>query len=194
MNIYTLEGLNQHFAELIHEKVWKYAIATVLIDNEVLLIVRSEQMPTHSGQVGMFGGARKDDESFLETAQREYEEETSLSAQDLSFLGYGRPSRTRGGSVTIPVVFENKNQNLATFMKNVKSNGEWVETFSIPVTELKKDDNWGYSNYHRNGQTHQFYFFDHSKTLFGESQRGKESKVLLWGMTASVVYNLFRIT
>ncbi|MDA8793687.1 NUDIX domain-containing protein [Bacteriovoracaceae bacterium] len=194
MNIYTLEDLNQHYSELIHDNVWKYAIATVLIDNEILLILRSDQMPTHSGQVGMFGGARKKGESFLETAKREFEEETSISAQDLEFLGYGKPSQTRGRKVTIPVIFEIKQYNLDTFMKNVKSNGEWVETFSIPIPEFKNNDNWGYSNYHRNGQSFQFYFFDHSKTLFGQSQRGKSSKALLWGMTANVVYNLFRIT
>lgn len=54
---------------------------------EVLLTLRSRDLPTHKGQLSFPGGRTDNDESIIETALRELEEEVGIPSEKVNVLG-----------------------------------------------------------------------------------------------------------
>ncbi len=90
---------------------WRPRAAAVLIPilesdaPEVLLTVRSRQLPRHAGQVSLPGGGRQDDEDFpLQTALRETAEEVGIGPSYIRPLGLLDQFDTITGYRVVPVV------------------------------------------------------------------------------------------
>ena len=54
---------------------------------EVLLTLRSQELPTHKGQISFPGGRADKNESIIETALRELQEEVGIPADKVNVLG-----------------------------------------------------------------------------------------------------------
>jgi 8-oxo-dGTP pyrophosphatase MutT (NUDIX family) len=71
----------------------------------LLLIERSEKLPSHAGQLAFPGGKPEaGDDSLLATALREANEEVGLTGEGLSVLGRLRPVPTPTGFMIVPFV------------------------------------------------------------------------------------------
>ena len=149
-------------------------------DDEILFIRRSEVMPTHKGDIAFIGGHLNEFETILEGAQREFLEETSISLEDINFLGYLDPvvtSRFKGIHVCCFEILKKKE----SFLNEVKSNGEWEDIFFISYKRFLNQKNWSFSYLVKGELKRKIYFCDINNT-----------KRNLWGMTASIVFNIFK--
>jgi 8-oxo-dGTP pyrophosphatase MutT (NUDIX family) len=71
----------------------------------LLLIERSEELPSHAGQLAFPGGKPEaGDDNLLETALREAKEEVGLTSEGLSVLGRLNPVPTPTGFMIVPFV------------------------------------------------------------------------------------------
>ncbi|MCE7744439.1 MAG: CoA pyrophosphatase [Candidatus Heimdallarchaeota archaeon] len=137
----------------------------------VLFTKRTEDLPTHKGQIS-FPGGRKDenDESLLATALRETNEEIGLSSTSLEVWGELDQIRTHTSNFLlsvfvcfIPYPFE-----LTLSEKEVE------EILEVPLEELLDDKKWVQKEFKDENTIHDVWFFDfHSK--------------IIWGATAEIV-------
>lgn len=148
-------------------------------------------MPTHGGQMGFFGGHKKESETdpWL-TAQREFEEETSIDRSSLEFIGYLPVVMTSRQQPIVPV-FSKLLITTQEFIKNIKSNGEWDDIVAYPWSELMKEDNWEYA--WRNGYSKAPMMFHPMQRTSFLSQTLQFETHLLWGATAGMVWDLLRL-
>lgn len=163
-----------------------------LCDEEfVYFIKRSEGMPTHGGQVAFVGGHKKDFEvSPWDAAQREYEEETQHSRHLIEFLGYLPVVMTARLQPIVPVVAKLQKSE-SDFLNAARSNGEWDDIMAYPWVHLCNEDNWEFA--WRNGHTRSPVMFHTMKARTYESPCGNQHPHLLWGATASMVWDLLRL-
>ena len=84
--------LNYHDLNTLHTPISNdYAAVSILIfeKKEILYIKRSDEMPTHKGQIAFPGGKREqEDENIVSTAVRESLEELLLSEAAINPYGY----------------------------------------------------------------------------------------------------------
>ena len=83
---------------------WDGAVVFLFVEDSIFLIQRSDTMPTHAGQVAFVGGHKKDGENPVETAKREFVEETSLDASLLEELQILEPQFTSNQNIIYPVL------------------------------------------------------------------------------------------
>lgn len=160
---------------------WSGSVCFLVCEQNIIFIKRSESMPSHKGQVAFMGGHRKDLETPLETAKREFTEESSIEAEKLSFLGLLDGVRTSGNSLIIPALFS-FNGTTQDFVEKANSNGEWDYLIVTNLSYLLDLNNWstaGFYNY--NNQRNELYFCS------------LPSGELLWGATASMVFHSLNI-
>ena len=137
------------------------------------------------------GGHRHSDEQDpWEVAQREFEEETSITRTALEFLGYLPIVMTARMQPIVPVMCS-LTISTEQFFREVKSNGEWVDIVAYPWKELMKEENWEFA--WRNG-------YAKFPVLFHPMRRGSFvpnsqdfHTHLLWGATASMVWDFLRL-
>src|SRR5690606_27225811 len=182
--------LDSTFSSLLQEKSedlkWLGVVCFLIIENHVILIKRSDDMPTHRGQVGLIGGHKKTGESLLEGALREYFEELSLQISP-TFLGFLPSVQTTLRNSIVPIVCE-LSLSLLEFFKKIKSNGEWVELFAVPLKNFYDLNAWGYGRAFQNDSKPIFFFPIKAYTYQGHS--GKNDKYhTLWGATAQMMVN-----
>lgn len=121
---------------------WHSAVLVLLLGEELFFIKRSEEVSTHKGQVAFVGGRRESTEVYpRDTALREFEEETSLSAQKVEVLGHLPHVYTSKFQVLIPVVAEYTGR-FEELKKNLQSNGEWVVAFGVSLNYLLREELW----------------------------------------------------
>lgn len=137
-------------------------------------------MPTHKGDIAFIGGHKKKQESILECAMREFEEELNLSSESLNFRGYMSPVLTSKFTKVAVCVFE-LNLDKNRFMKSIKSNGEWDESFFIDYSVLNDIESWTFAKMIQNDLEKRIYFCSLPRP-------GKN----IWGMTASVLMSIFK--
>ncbi len=146
-------------------------------------------MPTHGGQMAFFGGHKKEGErDAWIVAQREYEEETSLSKNDIEFLGYLPVVMTTRLNSIVPVM----GKLLLTteqFLTDVKSNGEWDHIIAYRWRDLLKEDNWEFAG--RFGYSHGTILFHPIRPSSYLPQ--SELPHLLWGATAGMIWDFLRL-
>ena len=111
---------------------------------------RVERPMRHSGEISFPGGVLENDETPIETALRETQEEIGIDPREIEVLGYLKPTKTKSsGFLIIPVVGYIKNE------PTIKVNPDEVEkVLVIPIVELiKKKKKMILGPYYKIGET-----------------------------------------
>lgn len=139
-----------------------------------LFTQRSEQLPSHAGQVAFPGGkSEREDASPLETALRETEEEIGLARDFVEVLGYLDLYQTGSGFRIVPVVALLR----PGFMLSIDPS-EVKDTFEVPLSFLLDAANHQLRSSEWKGR--QVYYY---AIPYGERY--------IWGATAGMVRNLY---
>ena len=153
------------------------AILFPIIEREepsVLLTKRSEDMPTHAGQISFPGGrVHPGDASLVDTALRELEEETGISREFVVVGGFLDPYETvNSGFMILPVVgFVREGFTLKVNAQEV------AEVFEVPLDYLCEPRNRKLMSVERQGVIREFHTIP-----FGAHT--------IWGATAEIIVNL----
>jgi len=158
------------------------AVLVPIVDDggplRLLLTRRTEDLPTHAGQVAFPGGlVEPGEEDPANTALREAEEEVGLPKGAVEVLGLldDFPTRTDTVAVT-PVVGVLRRlpplRPLAT---------EVARIFDIPIHDLTLADRWTWREEPRGDRRLRIYYFLHE----GET---------LWGLSARIVLHLLEVS
>jgi 8-oxo-dGTP pyrophosphatase MutT (NUDIX family) len=170
---------------------WSGAVNLLLVENEVVLIKRSDTMPTHKGQIGFMGGHKDAEESEpIVTAVREFCEESGFDSGKIKCLGLIHPVWTSQRKVIIPVL----TQFLGTkkeFLDGVKSNGEWDDLVLAPFKFLYNENHWVRGNI-QSGGSFSFYFVPLLLSECTYLNKSIMEPYVLWGATAKMVLNFFQ--
>jgi 8-oxo-dGTP pyrophosphatase MutT (NUDIX family) len=158
------------------ERPLKLVPAAVLVpvvahqDPTVLFTRRSEMVPRHAGQVSFPGGcAHETDESLVYTALREMEEETGITANHVSVIGFLSAYETVTGYAVLPVV----GQVREGF--EVKVNADEVDgVFEVPLAFLLDPANRQEQRMQWKGSWRRFYAFQYETHY-------------IWGATAAIL-------
>lgn len=153
------------------------AILFPIIEREepsVLLTKRSENMPTHAGQISFPGGRfHAGDKSLLNTALRELEEETGIGPEFVTIGGFLNPYETvNSGFMILPVVgFVREGYSLRL------NTSEVAEVFEVPLNYLCDPANRSRMSVERQGVMREF----HTIPFAGHK---------IWGATAEIIVSL----
>lgn len=169
---------------------WKGAVLFLIDNKYVYLIKRSEDMPSHSGQIGFIGGHKKVYESSpTDVAVREFIEETSLDSTTIKTLGFLKPVYTARHWPIVPVLAELLIPS-SDFLTKIKSNGEWDYLLAYSWENLIREDSWSFA--WRNGLFKSPVLFHHiNKSSYLSSGRS-DTDMILWGATAQMIWNFLR--
>ncbi|MGZ8391122.1 MAG: CoA pyrophosphatase [Rhodoplanes sp.] len=139
----------------------------------VLFTTRTAHLPDHAGQVCFPGGRfHSSDESLIETALREAEEEIGLTRDDVEIGGFLDHYRTITGFGVLPVIgFLGRTPALAPNADEV------ADVFDVPLAFLVDPANRETRRVERNGVLRETYAF----TFGGHT---------IWGATAGMIVNL----
>ena len=135
---------------------------------------RTDDLPSHAGQICFPGGKyRADDQTLIQTALREMEEEIGLSPEDVEIAGYLDTHETVNSGFTIlPVVgFLSADYRLKI------DPGEVAEVFEAPLAYILDPGNQILKSAERGGVMRQFYAIEYN----GHT---------IWGATAAMIVNL----
>ncbi len=140
---------------------------------DVIFTERSAHLRAHPGQISFPGGAREDaDNSALDTALREAEEEIGLPRQAVDIVGQLPDYRTISGFVISPFIgFVSPD-----FEYRLDPN-EVASVFTVPLAHLMDKKNHLTHFMYRNQQRFPIYFIPWQSRL-------------IWGATAAIVRNL----
>jgi 8-oxo-dGTP pyrophosphatase MutT (NUDIX family) len=141
-------------------------------DLTVLLTLRTETLPTHAGQIAFPGGKLEADESAVEAALREAEEEISLERRYVDVLGYLDSYRTGTGFMVVPVVAIIRR---GFVLRNDTT--EVAETFEVPLRFLMDE---------ANHQKHAREWRGRQRFYYAMPYSGR----YIWGATAAMIKNL----
>ncbi len=148
-------------------------------------------MPTHGGQIAFLGGHKKitENDPWI-VAQREFEEETGLSAHRVSFLGYLPIVMTARLQPIVPVMGKLLIPTMK-FLEDVRSNGEWDDCIAYPWKELEVENSWEFA--WRNGYSKLPVLFHAMRREFFIPKSNNFHSHLLWGATANMVWDFLRL-
>lgn len=175
--------LAHDFSNIQEFKDWHSASCLVEVDGEIIFIRRVKTMPTHAGQIGFMAGGKKTGETPIQTALREFEEESSIEFNG-TVVGLLPPVMVVSGKVLIPVYMK-VDGNKEDFINQIKSNGEWDHLFTIPLAELSQPKRWSFARFH-GVRVRKIYFFAVHKYL-------PCSETMLWGATARIVFDFLKL-
>jgi 8-oxo-dGTP pyrophosphatase MutT (NUDIX family) len=140
----------------------------------ILLTKRTENMPTHAGQISFPGGRfHAGDKSLVETALRELEEEIGIGPEFVAVGGFLDPYETvNSGFMILPVVgFVRDGFTLRINPQEV------ADIFEVPLAFLCDPANRRRMSVERDGRLREFHaiaYQDHT----------------IWGATAEIIVNL----
>lgn len=158
------------------------AVLAAIVDDggplRLLLTRRTEDLPTHAGQVAFPGGlVEPGDDDPIRTALREAEEEIALPPGAVEVLGLLDDFPTLSDTVAVtPVVGV-----LRSVPPLVAREAEVARIFTIPVESLLQSDRWTSRHEPRTGRTRLVHYFLHE----GET---------LWGLSARIVLHLLDVS
>lgn len=127
------------------EYVRNERIAAVLVPiippNKILMIKRRKNLSRSAGHIAFPGGMRDEDESVIDTALREAEEEIGISREKIEVLGFLKPKEVVKHKIKIhPVVG-------VLFSRNFKKNDHEVEKILLDnfksVLRSRRITDWG---------------------------------------------------
>jgi 8-oxo-dGTP pyrophosphatase MutT (NUDIX family) len=157
---------------------WRPASVLVpLIDRSpgitVLLTQRTDDMPSHAGQIAFPGGRRQaDDADAVATALRETEEEVGLSRRFIDVVGAGDPYRTGTGYEITPIV------GIVRPGFTIHADPrEVADVFEVPLEHFLDEVNHKIGSRMYNGRERRYYAMP-----YGERY--------IWGATAGMLKNL----
>ena len=172
-----LDHAPSHFQ--LGEALKPAAILLPIIEREepsILLTKRSDEMPTHAGQISFPGGrVHAGDTSLIDTALRELEEEIGIGREFVTVGGFLDPYETvNSGFMILPVV------GFVRESFTLKVNAEEVaEVFEAPLDYLCNPKNRSRMSVERQGVIREF----HTIPFAGHT---------IWGATAEIIANLSR--
>ena len=164
------------------ERPRRAAVLVPIIDDgailRLLLTRRTEELPTHQGQVAFPGGFMDSRETDpIATALRESEEEVGLPADRVEVLGLLDDFLDRTDTVAVtPVV-----GRIADLPPLTPRPGEVARIFEIPVDDLARPDRWSSRMERAGGADYRLYFFEHDRET-------------LWGLSAKVTLHLLELS
>lgn len=174
--------LNADIALRTMEKPRAAAVLVGLLERDgelhVLLTQRSDELPTHAGQIAFPGGKiDAEDAGPVECALRETHEETGVSPEFVEPAGFLDVYETGTGFRIVPVV-----GLLRPGFDLVPEPGEVTEIFDVPLAHFMEPANHFRHSRVWQGRTRQYYAMP-----YGERY--------VWGATAGMLRNLHdRIT
>ena len=144
-------------------------------DLNLIYCLRSNNLPTHAGEVAFPGGKREEkDETLRDTALREAQEEVNLELKDVEVLGEISSVQSRFGLSVTPYIGILKSNTLIADGKEI------AEVFSVPLNFIKnnmqkeqKSENW-----------------DNKKVFFPFFEF--ENK-MVWGLTAYMTVEFLKL-
>ncbi len=144
-------------------------------DLNVIYCLRSNNLPTHAGEVAFPGGKREEkDETLRDTALREAQEEVNLELKEVEVLGEISSVQSRFGLSVTPYIGILKSNTLIADGKEIE------EVFSVPLNFIKtnmqkeqKSENW-----------------DNKKVFFPFFEF--ENK-MVWGLTAYMTVEFLKL-
>lgn len=136
----------------------------------LLYTLRADNLRSHSGQISFPGGKKDNNETPIQTALRETEEEIGLSRTKIELWGEGPPVPGRNNQIMItPVVGTIKHLE----EKDLDINKDEVaEIFTLPVESLCDKNNQFYTQF-SNGFILPVFMVDHYR---------------IWGVTAFLTH------
>jgi 8-oxo-dGTP pyrophosphatase MutT (NUDIX family) len=142
----------------------------------ILLTRRTAHLRDHAGQISLPGGRVEADETPLDAALREAEEEIGLPPARVEILGSLRPYDTGTGYRIHPVVgwVAEPPERFALDPFEVD------ELFDVPLAYILDEANHRRDSYERDGRRRHFYVVPHE---------GRH----IWGATAGILVNLARV-
>ena len=158
----------------------KYRAASVLVpivnrtpDVTILLTQRTEDMPSHAGQVAFPGGRRQDnDADAVATALRETEEEVGLDRKFVDVIGSYDLYRTGTGYEITPVV------GIVTPGFTTRADPrEVADVFEVPLDHFLDVANHRIDSRMAQGRERRFYAMPYGQRY-------------IWGATAGMLKNL----
>lgn len=172
--------------EIAHNKIFTFAKkpAAVLIciyaergQLQVLFTERASHLKHHAGEVSFPGGkAEQCDNSLIDTAYREANEEIGLDCKHLSLVGRLGQYNTISGFIVSPIIaFYEHPLDIASDL-TIDSN-EVASAFSVPLDFLLNDQHYFSQTVTRRGLTFPIYFIHYQNKL-------------IWGATAGMMYQL----
>ena len=144
----------------------------------LLYTLRSNSLERHSGQVSFPGGViEKADQSAIETALRETEEEIGVLRENIQIIGQLNPFNTSTGYIVFPVI------GVINSLDKLTRNAIEVDRiFCIPLNWLCDPEHSRIQEFlGHDGKIRNVWFFD---LYEGE---------LLWGITAKITKDLIEI-
>jgi 8-oxo-dGTP pyrophosphatase MutT (NUDIX family) len=158
----------------------KYRAASVLVpivnrtpDITILLTQRTEDMPSHAGQVAFPGGRRQDnDADAVATALRETEEEVGLDRKFIEVIGSYDPYRTGTSYEITPIV------GIVTPGFTIRADPrEVADVFEVPLDHFLDERNHRLDSRMAQGRERRFYAMPYEGRY-------------IWGATAGMLKNL----
>ena len=155
----------------------KYRNSAVLIplirkgeDIQIILTQRSNNLPSHAGQISFPGGkVDTKDESPVDTAYREANEEIGLSREEIEHLGYLDITTTGTNFMILPVVASISNNFIP------KLNNDEVESLVyLPLNYIADTNNLKLMNREINGEDRTFFVYEYDSYF-------------IWGATARLL-------
>ena len=140
----------------------------------MLFTRRTEHLSSHAGQICFPGGrVHPDDETLIQTALREMEEEIGLAPEGVEIAGFLDCHETANtGYVILPVVGFLSAELLLTVNPN-----EVAEVFEAPLAYILDPKNQARRSLERNGVRREFFAIDYGNHT-------------IWGATAAMIVNL----
>jgi len=140
----------------------------------ILLTQRSDELPTHAGQVAFPGGKiDAGDVSPLAAALRETHEETGIEGQFVEPVGYLDTFETGTGFCIVPVV-----GIVSNGFELTPEPGEVTDIFEVPLAFLMDPKNHIHKDVMWKGKQRQFY-----EMPYGDRY--------IWGVTAAMLRNMY---
>lgn len=163
-----LEGIARRHAAVLVPIVDHRSHATVLLTQ------RTDDLPTHPGQIAFPGGKVEDhDPSPVHAALREAEEEIGLPPADADIIGYLDPYETGTGFRILPVVAV-----VAAGVSLRPDPTEVAEAFEVPLEFLMQAENHKRHSREWKGHLRRYYAMPYEDRY-------------IWGATAGMLRNLY---
>ncbi|HXI02163.1 MAG TPA: CoA pyrophosphatase [Candidatus Saccharimonadales bacterium] len=163
------------------ERAYRAAVLVPILTeggpDRLLLTRRSEDLPTHQGQVAFPGGSiSPSDAGAVEAALREAREEIGLDPGAAEVLGLLDDFTTWDGRIAVTPVAA----RIAGTPAFEPHTGEVARIFEIPVDELARPGRWTWRPDPVRGEGRRLWYFEHD----GET---------LWGLSARIVIQLLEL-
>ena len=138
----------------------------------LLFTRRTDHLTSHAGQICFPGGRfHAPDETLIDTALREVEEETGISRALIEIAGFLDPLETRTGYAILPIVGFMSEDFVA-----VPSTEEVAEIFEAPLGYVLDPKNRQIRSIERKGVLRDYYAIDFDRHT-------------IWGVTAAIIAN-----